>query len=114
MAVKHKSKITINVGLDENRVPEELAWSADDGNVENKKAKAAFLSVWDPEDKDTYKIHLRTKDMPIDEMKQFFHQTLLTMSDSFEVATGDEKMTATKRDFCDYFAEKMGFGREQS
>ena len=114
MAVKHKSKITIKVGLDENRVPEELAWSADDGNVENKKAKAAFLSVWDPEDKDTYKIHLWTKDMPINEMKQFFHQTLLTMSDSFEVATGDEKMTATMRDFCDYFAEKMGFGGEQS
>lgn len=112
MAVKHKSTIKINVGLDENRVPEELSWSADDGNIENMEAKAAFLSVWDSNSKDTYKIHLWTKDMPINEMIQFFHQTLLTMSDTFETATGDDKMSATMRDFCDYFAEKMGFGQQ--
>ena len=29
------------------------------------------------------------------------------MSDTFERATNDEKMTATMRDFCDYFAEKL-------
>ena len=45
--------------------------------------------------------------MPVDEMKQFFHQTLVTMSDTFQRATQDEKMTATMKDFCDYFAEKL-------
>ena len=50
---------------------------------------------------------LWTKDMPVDEMKQFFHQTLLTMADSFETATNDHKMSETMRDFCDYFAEKL-------
>jgi hypothetical protein len=29
------------------------------------------------------------------------------MSDTFHRATNDEKMTATMRDFCDYFAEKL-------
>jgi hypothetical protein len=29
------------------------------------------------------------------------------LSDTFDRATQDEKMTATMRDFCDYFAEKL-------
>ena len=45
--------------------------------------------------------------MPVDEMKQFYHQTLVSMADSFERATDDQKMSATMRDFCDYFAEKL-------
>ncbi len=111
MAIKQKSEIKINVGLDENKVPEEIFWSADDGDVENMEARAAFLSLWDSNNKDTYKINLWTKDMPIDEMKQFYHQILLSMSESFKTATGDEKMSATMKDFCDYFAEKMGIGQ---
>ena len=45
--------------------------------------------------------------MPVDEMKVFFHQTLVSMSDTFMKATQDEKMTATMKDFCAYFAEKL-------
>jgi gliding motility-associated protein GldC len=45
--------------------------------------------------------------MPIDEMKLFFYQTLVSMSDTFNRATQDEKMTATMKDFCSYFAEKL-------
>ncbi len=108
MAIKHKSTIQFHVGLDENKVPEMISWSADDGGIEDMEAKAAFLSVWDSSNKDTYKINLWTKDMPVDEMKQFYHQILVSMSESFQMATGDEKMSATMRDFCDYFAEKMG------
>ena len=111
MAVKHNSEIRIKVGLDENKVPEKLFWSADDGSIENKEAKALLLSVWDSANKDTYKINLWTKEMPVNEMKQFFHQTLISMADTFETATSDDKMSATIRDFCDYFAEKMGIGK---
>jgi gliding motility-associated protein GldC len=45
--------------------------------------------------------------MPVDQMKLFFHQTLVSMADSYQKATQDEKMTLTMRDFCDYFAEKL-------
>jgi len=45
--------------------------------------------------------------MPVDEMKIFFHQTLVAMSDTLLKATQDEKMTATMREFSDYFAEKL-------
>ena len=107
MAKTIESKIELNVELDENRVPEKLHWSAEDGGVKNEEAKAIMLSVWDSNAKETLKIDLWTKDMPVDVMKQFFHQTLVTMSDTFHRATQDEKMTATMKDFCDYFAEKL-------
>ena len=107
MAVEHTSEITLTVGLDENRVPEELKWSAQDGGIENEEAKAMMLSVWDSKNQESLKIDLWPKDMPVDEMKVFFHQTLVTMADTFMKATQDEKMTATMKDFCEYFAEKL-------
>ena len=106
MAVK-TSIIELNVGLDENRVPEKLNWTAEDGGIKNEEAKAMLLSVWDHKAKETLRIDLWTKDMPVDEMKRFFHQTLTAMSDTFLRATQDEKMSATMKDFCDYFAEKL-------
>ena len=107
MAEKRKSKIELNVELDANRIPEKLFWTAQDGGVSNEEAKAMMLSVWDSKAQETLRIDLWTKDMPVDQMKQFFHQTLVSMADTFERATNDEKMTATMRDFCDYFAEKL-------
>lgn len=107
MAIKHRSKINFEIGLDENRIPKKMVWSAEDGGIQATETKALMISVWDGNQQNTLKIDLWTKDMPVDEMKQFFHQTLLSMSHSFERATNDEKMGATMRDFCDYFAEKM-------
>jgi gliding motility-associated protein GldC len=107
MAIAHKSKIEFIIGLDENKIPEKLNWTAEEGGISNEEAKALMISVWDAKAKDTLRMDLWTKDMPVDQMKQFFHQTLVSMADTFERATNDEKMTATMRDFCDYFAEKL-------
>ena len=104
---KLNSKITLNVALDENRVPEKLNWTAEDGGITNEEAKAMMLAVWDAKAQETLRIDLWTKDMPVDEMKVFFHQTLVAMSDTFHRATQDDKMSATMKDFCDYFAEKL-------
>jgi gliding motility-associated protein GldC len=101
------SEIKFVVELDENRVPEKLTWTAQDGGVELEEAKAMLLSIWDSNAKETLRIDLWTKDMPVDEMKIFFHQTLVAMTDTFERATQDEKMASTMRDFTDYFAEKL-------
>jgi len=103
----YSSEITLRVSLDENRVPEKLQWSAQDGGIENEEAKAMLLSVWDSRNQESLKIDLWTKDMPVEEMKVFFHQTLVSLSETFLKATQDEKMTATMKDFCDYFAEKL-------
>ncbi|AXT51181.1 gliding motility protein GldC [Aquimarina sp. BL5] len=107
MANTHKSEIKIEIELDENKVPEKLHWTAKDGGIENEETKAMLLSVWDNKNKESLRIDLWTKDMPVDEMKVFFHQTLVSMTETFNRATQDEKMSATMKDFCDYFAEKL-------
>ncbi|MDR2222294.1 MAG: gliding motility protein GldC [Flavobacteriaceae bacterium] len=107
MSKNHVSDINIRVELDENKVPERLMWTAKDGGVDKAASKAMLLSIWDHKVQETLRIDLWTKDMPVDEMKKFFHQTLVAMADTFERATEDEKMAATMRDFCEYFAEKM-------
>jgi len=107
MAVKQTSKIEFTIGLDENKIPEEIHWSAEDGSIKESEAKALMVSVWDNKKKDTLRVDLWTKDMPVDEMKQFFHQTLVSMAATFQRSTNDERMSATMRDFCDYFAEKL-------
>ena len=107
MSIEHNSEIKFKVALDENKIPEEIFWTAKDGGIDNEVSKAIMISVWDHKKKDTLKMDLWTKDMPVDEMKQFYHQTLVAMAESFERATDDAKMGATMKDFCDYFAEKL-------
>ena len=104
---KHTSEIKIDVALDENKIPEALKWTATDGGIVDQETKAMMLAVWDHKAKEALRIDLWTKDMPLDEMKIFFHQTLSAMADTFYRATNDEKMTDTMKDFCDYFAEKL-------
>ena len=107
MSDKNRSEIKFLVELDENRVPEKLLWTAKDGGVELCETKAIMLNVWDSKAKESMRIDLWTKEMPVDEMKIFFHQTLVAMADTFKRATNDEKMSDTMLDFCDYFAEKL-------
>lgn len=107
MAKKLTSEIKVAVTVDENNVPEAINWTAKDGGVVNEPSKAVMLSVWDHNAQESLRIDLWTKDMPVDEMKVFYHQTLVSMAQTFKRATNDEKMTATMMDFCDYFAEKL-------
>ena len=107
MSNNNTSEIKFLVELDENRVPEKLYWTAQDGGVNLAESKAIMLNVWDGKAKESMRIDLWTKDMPVDEMKIFFHQTLVSMADTFRRATNDEKMSDTMLDFCDYFAEKL-------
>jgi len=72
MANTHTSKIELTIKLDENKVPEKLSWTAQDGGITNAEAKAMLLSVWDNKAKEALRIDLWTKDMPVDEMKVFF------------------------------------------
>lgn len=101
-----ETDITIRVHLDENHVPENIEWKADDSGGEGV-GKAMLLSLWDAEELNTMRIDLWTKEMTTDEMKAFFHQNILTLADTFERATSESKMAAQMRDFAAYFAEHM-------
>ena len=105
--ISKKTDIVINVELDENKIPEKMSWSAKDGGITDQQTKAFLFSSWDHINKETMKIDLWTKDMPVDEMNVFIHQTLVSLSQSFFKATNNEKMTDTFKQFCDYFSENL-------
>lgn len=103
----HRSEIAIHVDLDENKLPEKISWDAADGGVKGEPASAFMLSVWDERTQDTLRIDLWTKEMRMDDMKKFYHQTLLSMADSLERATNEKEMALDMKDFARYFAEKL-------
>lgn len=82
------SRITIDVHTDENKIPAKITWSATDTTAEQvQQAKAMMLSLWDGADKAALRIDLWTSDMMLDEMADFFYQTLMTMADTYGRAT---------------------------
>ena len=107
--MKNNTKnIHIEVDIDGEHIPSDIRWNADDmQGFDQASCRAMFLSLWDHNRKDTLKLDLWTRDMTVDEMKIFFHQTLVSMAESLEKAIQDERITGDMRDFCDYFAEKM-------
>ena len=109
--ISKKSDIVITIELDENKIPEKMSWSAKDGGVENQETKALLFSSWDSDNKETMKIDLWTKDMPVNEMNVFIHQTLVSLSQSFYKATNNDKMTDAFNQFCDYFSENLNLKR---
>jgi len=74
-----ETEITIKVKLDDNNIPEQISWSAPDGGMLDESSKAMLLSFWDSKKKETLKMDLWTKEMPVDEMKTFTLQTFLSM-----------------------------------
>ncbi len=103
-----KAEIKLTIELDDNNVPENITWESSD--AENKEAlavKSMMLALWDHNFKNSLRIDLWTKDMPVDEMKRFFYETLQTMADSFLRATGEKNIVEDLRDYCAHFAEKM-------
>ncbi len=101
-----QSEINFKIALDENHIPVGIDWAATDGEGKGK-SKSILISIWDSKERSTMKIDLWTKEMTVEEMKFFFHQTFLSLADTFEKATGEDKMAGDMRDFCSYFAEKM-------
>lgn len=108
----NKSTITIEVTTDENRTPHSISWTATDTGAENaQKAKALMLSFWDGAEKAALRIDLWTKDMMVDEMADFFYQTMMTMADTYGRATkyNDqvEEMKKFAKDFYSTFRARQ-------
>ena len=108
----HKSNITIDVYLDEQKVPEQIKWKASDSNADMEQvAKAMMLAFWDAADKSALRIDLWTKDMMVDEMADFYYQLLMTMADTFNRATNQPELSAEMKEFAKDFMQK--FKKEQ-
>jgi gliding motility-associated protein GldC len=101
------SEINIEIELAEDRMPEAIRWTAPGGGVtEQQKAKAILLGLWDGEEKSALRIDLWTSKMMVDEMNDFFYQTLIGMADTYQRATRSEELAQEMKDFAKGFIKK--------
>ena len=101
-----KQSIKFEVELDENHLPLNIEMKASEGASNESNLKALMLSAWAAKTKETLRIDLWTKDMPVNEMFIMYHQTMMGMASTLERATGQEKLADALRDYCVFFAEQ--------
>ncbi|MBL7846631.1 MAG: gliding motility protein GldC [Cyclobacteriaceae bacterium] len=100
-----KSKIEFTVHLDDANTPERIEWNATDKPEPGfSETKSISISLWDHSQKNTMRIDLWAKDMPVDEMKRFYIDCIGGLSQSVLSATGDEHMAAEMNALCERLA----------
>lgn len=103
---KIESTITVKVQLDENRVPENIRWSATDSTAADMQvSRAMVLNFWDAAEKAALRIDIWTKDMMVDEMVDFYYQTFMGMADSLARSTGDQILVDDLKNFAKKFIQ---------
>ncbi len=101
-----KTQIILDVELDDNHIPEKMTWKAEDGGVDAQETKATVMAVWDDKTKEALRIDLWTKDMPVDDMKMFLHQILLSLANTYERATSENDVADWMEVMAEEFAIK--------
>ncbi len=102
-----KSEINFSVELDDQNIPNDIIWNATDKPGDDDHTKAISIAVWDDVEKNTMRLDLWTKDMPIHEMKKFYIDALGGMSQTLLSATGDEKMATSINALCDQLGKAL-------
>ncbi len=99
--MKH-SEIRFSIELDDKNIPEKIFWNATDTPESSlKEAKGLAVSVWDHKVKETLRIDLWTKDLPVDEMKRMAIDTIGGLATTIKQATGDEFMATEMDKLCE-------------
>src|SRR6186713_1465859 len=102
------STITIDVALDQKKIPEQILWNATQSNsADQQQAKAMMLAFWDGNEKAALRIDLWTKEMMVDEMADFYYQNLMTMADTFNRATKNTELVSDMKNFARDFYQKF-------
>jgi gliding motility-associated protein GldC len=103
-----QSTIKIDVTLDQSRMPENISWSASESSMDTpRKAKAMILGFWDGDDKTALRIDLWTRQMMVDEMADFFFQTMMSMADTYGRATRQTDLVNEMKRFAQEFHAKF-------
>ena len=99
-----RSKIQFEIELDDQNVPERIVWDATEKEDEGpSESKSISISLWDHLSKNTLRIDLWSKDMPVDEQKKFYVDCIGGLAQSILSATGDEYMAGEMNKLCDDF-----------
>lgn len=107
-ATMAESTIHIEVKTDENYIPEAIGWKASStGQEELQQARAMMLAFWEPSERTALRIDLWTKDMKVEEMADFFYQTMMTMADTYGRATQQNDLVDEVKTFARGFIKKF-------
>src|SRR5687768_10169855 len=97
-----KSTINFTIHLDQNNMPEKILWDATDKPEAGlTETKSISINLWDHIQKNTLRIDLWAKDMPVDEMKRFYIDCLGGLAQSMLSSTGDEVMANETNALCE-------------
>ncbi|MBS1508619.1 MAG: gliding motility protein GldC [Bacteroidetes bacterium] len=103
-----ESEIIFKIELDQNNIPEKILWNATDKPEAGfSESKSISLALWDHEQKNTLRIDLWTKEMPVNEMKRFYIDCLGGLAQSLLTSTGDEIMSQEINLLCEKLAERV-------
>lgn len=103
-----KSHINFTVDLDDKNIPEKITWNASDNtDGEMTETKSMSISLWDHDQKNTMRIDLWSKDMPVNEMKRFYIDCIGGLAQSALSATGDEVFSKTLNETCEKLAKHL-------
>ena len=104
----HKSNITIEIELDDDKIPQHIQWVATDSAADMMQpAKSMMIAFWDGADKSALRIDLWTKDMMVDEMADFYYQTMMGMADTYLRATQQTELVNDMKTFAKDFYKKF-------
>ena len=106
MSQNKKERLTVDVSMDDNLVPETIEWKSSQKNKDSEKASAALIYFWNAEKNETYNLDLWTKEMSIEEMNKMIFQTLMTLANTYERATNEDQLANAMRDFSQFFGER--------
>ncbi len=103
-----KSEINFKISLDDDNVPETIKWKATDAEQKDfMDSDAISVALWDNKQKNTMRIDLWTKDMPVDEMKRFHVDCIGGLAQTILNSTGDEFMAKEMNDLCERLVEHL-------
>jgi gliding motility-associated protein GldC len=103
-----KSTINFTVELDQNNIPEKIFWDATDKPDPGlSETKSISVALWDHIQKNTLRIDLWAKDMPVDEMKRFHVECLGGIAQSILSSTKDEHMSNEINALCERLVDYL-------
>ena len=101
-----KQTLKFEVELDENNLPNSIKMLEEKASNSSIDLKALLIAGWDAKRKETLRVDIWTKDMPVNDMFIMYHQNMMGMATSLEKSTGQNKLANALRDYCDFFAKE--------
>lgn len=110
-----KSKINFEISLDDDNVPDKIEWNATEKeNQGAESTQAISVNIWDPNQKNTLRMDLWTKEMSTFDMKRFSIDAIGGIAQTLLNSTGDEYMSEEIHNLCEQLVKHVESEQNQN